>query len=136
MKFNTFLHSNEHTERICLYLTRQFDAVPSKIRYFQISKSIFEAKNDSIFLKPKYSCEYQVRRTTFIQTFYTSTILLKLYLVKMCSIFVSSASNCLTRYNHILSGSLFGCKNALNLTRLPMKFHNCVHTSGYFCLFH
>ena len=30
--FNTFLHLNEHTERVCWYLVRQLDAEPSKIR--------------------------------------------------------------------------------------------------------
>ena len=29
-----------------------------------------------------------------------------------------------------LRGAL-GCKNALNFTCLPMKFHNCVHTNSY-----
>ena len=46
-----------------------------------------------------------------------------------CPIFASSASNCLTRYEQILSGCSLGCKNALNFTRLPMKFHNRVHTT-------
>ena len=46
-----------------------------------------------------------------------------------CPIFASSASNCLTRYEQILSGCSLGCKNALNFTCLPMKFHNRVHTS-------
>ena len=43
-------------------------------------------------------------------------------------IFASSASKCLTRYEQILSVSLLGCKNALNFTCLPMKFHNSGHT--------
>ena len=72
MKFNTFLQPNEHTKWICLYFVRQLDAVPSKIRHFQISKSIFEAKYDSIFLKPKFLFEYQIRRTTFIKSIYFS----------------------------------------------------------------
>ena len=70
VEFNTFLHPNEHTERICLYLVRQLDAVPSKIRHFQISKSIFEVKCDLIFLKQKFLFEYQIRRTTFIKSIY------------------------------------------------------------------
>ena len=49
-----------------------------------------------------------------------------------CPIFASSASNCLTRYKQILSGCSLGCKNALNLTCLPMKFHNRVHTSAHY----
>ena len=56
-------------------------------------------------------------------------ILVKLYLVIICPIFASSASNCLTRYKQILSGCSLGCKNALNFTCLPMKFHNRVHTN-------
>ena len=31
MKFNAFLHTNEHPERICLYLVRQFEAELAKI---------------------------------------------------------------------------------------------------------
>ena len=69
-KFNSFLVTNEHPERICLYLVREFDDEPSKIGHFQISKSIFEAKYDSIFLKPKFLFEYQIRRTTFIKSIY------------------------------------------------------------------
>ena len=46
-----------------------------------------------------------------------------------CPIFASSASNCLTRYEQILSGCSLGCKSALNFTCLPMKFHNRVHTN-------
>ena len=70
MKFNAFLHPNEHPERICSYLVRQFEAELAKIGHFQISKSIFEAKYDSIFLKPKFLFEYQIRRTTFIKSIY------------------------------------------------------------------
>ena len=70
VKFNAFLHPNEHPERICLYLVRQFEAELAKIGHFQISKSIFEAKYDSIFLKPKFLFEYQIRRTTFIKSMY------------------------------------------------------------------
>ena len=57
MKFNAFLHPNEHPERICSYLVGQFEAELAKIGHFQISKSIFEAKYDSIFVKPKFSFE-------------------------------------------------------------------------------
>ena len=70
VKFNAFLHPNEHPERICSYLVRQFEAKLAKIGHFQISKSIFEAKYDSIFLKPKFLLEYQIRRTTFIKRIY------------------------------------------------------------------
>ena len=70
VKFNTFLHPNEHTERICLYPVTQLDAVLSKIRHFQISKSIFKAKYDLIFLKPKFLFEYQIRTITFIKSIY------------------------------------------------------------------
>ena len=41
VEFNTFLHLNEHTERICWYLVRQLDAEPSKIGHFQFSKWLF-----------------------------------------------------------------------------------------------
>ena len=58
MKFNAFLHPNEHPERICLYLVRQFEAEQAKIGHFQISQSIFEAIYDSIFLKPKFLFEH------------------------------------------------------------------------------
>ena len=64
-----------------------------------------------------------------LKAFIFLTTLVKLYLAKMCPIFASSASNCLTRYKQILSGCSLGCKNALNFTCLPMKFHNCVHTN-------
>ena len=47
-----------------------------------------------------------------------------------CPILTSSASNCLTRYDQILTGCSLGCKNALNFTCLTMKFHNCGHTSA------
>ena len=35
----------------------------------------------------------------------------------------------LTRYQKILLGCLFGCKNLLNFTRKTMKFHNCLHAN-------
>ena len=69
-KFKTFLVTNEYPERICLYLVREFDDEPSKIGHFQISKSIFGAKCDLIFLKQKFLFEYQIRRTTFIKSMY------------------------------------------------------------------
>ena len=37
VKFNAFLHPNEHTEKICSYLVRQFEAELAKIGHFQIS---------------------------------------------------------------------------------------------------
>ena len=127
MKFNIFIHLDEHTERICLFLVRQLlDVVPPKIWHFQISKSNFGVKYNSIFLKPKFWFEYQIRRPTFI---YFSSIFVKLYFVKMCRIFTSSLSNCLTRYKQILPGCTFGCKNALTFARLPIRFHNRGHTS-------
>ena len=57
------------------------------------------------------------------------TILVKLYLVKMCPIFASSASNCLTRYKQILSECSLRCKNVLNFTSLTIKFHNHNHVT-------
>ena len=69
-KFNSFLVTNEHPERICLYLVREFDDEPSKIGLFQISKSIFRAKCDLIFLKQKFLFEYQIRRTTLVKSMY------------------------------------------------------------------
>ena len=70
MKFNAFLHPNEHPERICSYLVRQFEAELAKIGHFQISESILEAKYDSIFLRSKFLFEYQIRRTIFIKSIY------------------------------------------------------------------
>ena len=71
-----------------------------------------------------------------LKAFIFLTILVKLYLVKMCPIFASSTSNCLTRYKQILFGCSLGCKNALNFTCLPMKFHNRVHTNPHYVLCH
>ena len=45
----------------------------------------------------------------------------------MCPIFDSSQSKSLTRYQKILKGCSFGCKNLLNFTCLTMKVHNCHH---------
>ena len=70
VKFNRYLCPNEHPKRICSYLVRHFEAELAKIGNFQISKSIFEAKYDSIFLKPKLLFEYQIRRTIFIKITY------------------------------------------------------------------
>ena len=67
-----FLHPNEHPERICSYLVRHFEAELVKIGYFQISQSIVKAVYDSIFLKPKFLFEYQIRRITFIKSVYFS----------------------------------------------------------------
>ena len=68
MKFNTFLHPNEHPERICSYLVRQIEAELAKLKYFQISKSIFEAKYESIFLKGKFLFEYQLGEQLSLMT--------------------------------------------------------------------
>ena len=70
-KFDSYLVTNEHRERICLYLVWEFDDEPSKIGHFQISKLILGAKCDLIFLKQKFLFEYyQIRRTTFIKSMY------------------------------------------------------------------
>ena len=65
-----FLHPNEHPERICSYPVRQFEAELAKKGHFQISKSIFEAKYDSTYLKWKFLFEYLISRTTFIKSIY------------------------------------------------------------------
>ena len=70
VKFNAFLHPNEHPERIYSNLVRQFEAELAKIGHLQISKPIFEAKYNSIFLKPKFLFEYRIRRITFIKSIY------------------------------------------------------------------
>ena len=70
LKFNRLLHSNEHPERICLYLVRQLDYELSKVGHFQISKSIFEVKCKFSFLKSIFSFEYWIKRTTFIKSIY------------------------------------------------------------------
>ena len=117
VKFNSFMVTNEHPERICLYLVREFDDQPSKIGHFQTSKSIFGVKCDLIFLKQKFLFEHQIRRTTFIKSMYFFlTSLKKLYLVKMSPIFDSSSSNCLTRYRQILSGCSLVTIKLLNFT--------------------
>ena len=56
------------------------------------------------------------------------TIFVKVYLVKMCPIFDDSQSNPVTRYQKILWGCSFICKNLFNSTCLTMRFHNCHHT--------
>ena len=58
VEINGLLHSNEHPERICLYLVRQLDYELSKVGYFQISKSIFEIECKFSFLKLIFSFEY------------------------------------------------------------------------------
>ena len=128
MKFNAFLHPNEHPERICSYLVRQFEAELAKIGHFQISKSIFEAKYDSIFLKPKFLFEYQIRRTTFIKSMYFFDQSEKTFLVKMSPIFYGLSSKCLTRYKQILSGCSFVNIKLLNFTCLPRKCHDVTLT--------
>ena len=135
VKFNSFLVTNEHPERICLYLVREFDYEPSKIGHFQISKSIFGANCDLIFLKQKFLFEYQIRRTTFIKSMYFFDQSEKLYLVKMSPIFDGSSSNCLTRYKQILSGCSFVTIKLLNFTRLTMKCHDRGHATVYHICF-
>ena len=49
VKINSFMVTNEHPERICLYLVREFDDEPSKIGHFQISMSILPFANSHIF---------------------------------------------------------------------------------------
>ena len=44
VKFNRFLHMNEHARWNFWYLVKWFDATPSKINIFWFSKSIFKAK--------------------------------------------------------------------------------------------
>ena len=43
MKFNAFLHPNEHPERICLHLVRQFEAEMAKIGHI-FTKQTFTKK--------------------------------------------------------------------------------------------
>ena len=55
------------------------------------------------------------------------------YLVKMCPIFDSSHQSCVTRYQEILWGCSFWCKNLLNFTWNTRKFHNRCYASRYVC---
>ena len=82
-------------------------------------------RNQNFYLNIKLGKQLSLKALIFL------TILVKLYLVKMCPIFASSASICLARYKQILLGCSLGCKNALKFTCLPMKFHNRDHTSDY-----
>ena len=79
--------------------------------------------NQNSYLNIKLGEQLSLKAIIFL------TILVKLYLVEMCPIFASSASNCLTRYKQILSGCSLGFKNVLNFICLPMKFHNRGHTN-------
>ena len=49
----------------------------------------------------------------------------------MCTVFDTSQSKSLTKYQKILWGYSFGCKNMLNFFCLTMKFHNCYHNNVY-----
>ena len=46
-------------------------------------------------------------------------------------IFDFPQSSCLTRYQKILRGSSFGCKNLLYFICHNLNFHNCHHTTMY-----
>ena len=48
MKFNRFLVPNEHPERICLYLVRQLDDEPAKIRQI-FTKGEFNSKHNDFY---------------------------------------------------------------------------------------
>ena len=52
VKFNAFLHPNEHSERICFYLVRQFEAELSKIGH-NITKQSFSRMVRKIMLLMK-----------------------------------------------------------------------------------
>ena len=51
MKFNAFLHPNEHPERICLYLVRQFDVELVKIGYIFTKQSFTRMVEKNALMK-------------------------------------------------------------------------------------
>ena len=55
---------------------------------------------------------------------------MKFYLVKMRPIFIGSQLSCLARYQKILWGCSFGCKNLLNFNCHTMKFGDCHYPNG------
>ena len=85
----------------------------SKVGHFQISKSIFGADCDLIFLKPKFLFEYQIRRTTFISNIFHFNHFLKNF-VKVCPIFAGSPLFLFTKYQHFLWVCCFLCKDLTN----------------------
>ena len=116
---------SEHPERICSYLVRQFEVEPAKIGHFQISKLIFEAKYDSIFLKPKFLFEYQIRGTTFIQRIFSFKYSCKTLFSKNVPYFYQLCIKLSYKIQKkIHSACSFWWKNTLNFAHLPMKFHN------------
>ena len=72
---------------------------------------------------------YNIRlgKHIFLKSFSISFIFKKTYLVKLHTVFDSSASSCLTMHQKILWGGSLGYKSILNFTFLTMKFSNSLH---------
>ena len=98
---------------------------------FRVESQFSRPNINLIFLKIIFLSEYQIRRTTFVNPIFKSSVVKKVYLGKMCPIFDDPASNCFTRYQKILWVCSLGSKNLLNFTCLTMKFHDRNYVSVY-----
>ena len=74
--------------------------------------------------------EYQIWTTTFINKIFISLTFEKNFSLKMCTFFDSSQLSCLTIFQKILWGCLFGCRNLLNFicfTKTFIHFCSCLY---------
>ena len=81
---------------------------------------------NSIFLKTG-SYQNNLGIQLLLTTFQIIIILSKRDIVKMCSNFTISHSNCLTRYLILLLGGAYGYKHLLNFNCHTMKFYKLWH---------
>ena len=71
VKFNRFLHPNEHPQRIFWYPLRRFEAELSKIGHVRVQSQFSGPNINWIFPEMIFLSEYQIRRTTFINSIFT-----------------------------------------------------------------
>ena len=129
LKFNRLLHPNEHSQRIFWYLAKELSWEPTKVGH------IFTKRNwwtwiQLKMLLPKFVLLVWYSNTKIIFRIIELVFGLRnrLWKLKMPN-FYCPQSSCLTRYQKILWGSSFGCKNLWSFIYHNMKFHNCHHTA-------
>ena len=66
MKFNRYLHPNEHPQKIFWYFVRPFDQGLLKNSYFCFQCQFTRSKINYILLKFVFLLKYWIRRTSFI----------------------------------------------------------------------
>ena len=124
-KLDRFLHKNQFTRRILLYLVNWCSSKSSKSAKIWLSKWIFSVKNSSNLSKKKIHWRISIQEHIFCYWNFLLTLIFEtLYFLNWCPIFDDSLLHQFSKYNNFLLVYWFLGKNLSNFVCLSWKLNN------------